>query len=235
MGSKSRIAKYIVPIIQSYIDAKDNGKYFEPFCGGCNVIDKIKAEKRIASDANMYLIELFKYIQYGGELPETITREEYSAVRSNIDNYPKWYAGCVGFLASYNGRWFDGGYAGTVHTKANTIRDYYDEARRNILSQVNNIQGIDFYCKDYREAKPKGYVIYADPPYKDVKQYANSKNFNNDEFWETIRNWSKDNIVLISECQAPNDFKCIWQQEITRTVDNTKRVQSIEKLFKLSE
>lgn len=34
MGSKSRIAKYIVPIIQSYIDNYNIKTYVEPFCGG---------------------------------------------------------------------------------------------------------------------------------------------------------------------------------------------------------
>lgn len=50
MGSKSRIAKDIVPIIQKYIDGNDITEYYEPFCGGCNVIDKIRCEHKYASD-----------------------------------------------------------------------------------------------------------------------------------------------------------------------------------------
>jgi DNA adenine methylase len=34
MGSKSRIAKYIVPIIQKYINENDIAMYIEPFVGG---------------------------------------------------------------------------------------------------------------------------------------------------------------------------------------------------------
>lgn len=41
MGSKSRMAKEIVPIIQSYIDSNTINNYYEPFVGGANVIDKI--------------------------------------------------------------------------------------------------------------------------------------------------------------------------------------------------
>ena len=44
----------------------------------------------------------------------------------------------------------------------------------------------------------------------------------------------KNNIVLVSEHNAPEDFKCIWTQSILRTIDNNKRVQSVEKLFKLN-
>lgn len=46
MGSKSRIAKDIVPIIQSYINNNDIDMYIEPFVGGANVIDKIKCNKK---------------------------------------------------------------------------------------------------------------------------------------------------------------------------------------------
>lgn len=62
MGSKSRIAKYIVPIIQRYIDENNIECYIEPFCGGLNVIDKVKCEYKIASDIHRYLIALFKNI-----------------------------------------------------------------------------------------------------------------------------------------------------------------------------
>lgn len=41
MGSKAKIADYIVPVIQSYIAVSGSRTYIEPFCGGCNVIDKI--------------------------------------------------------------------------------------------------------------------------------------------------------------------------------------------------
>ena len=34
MGSKSRIAKHIVPIIQDYIDENQVKYYIEPFVGG---------------------------------------------------------------------------------------------------------------------------------------------------------------------------------------------------------
>lgn len=66
MGSKAKITKYIVPIIQRKIDESGARYYVEPFAGGCNVIDKIKAEYHIASDSNKYLIALFQHLQDGG-------------------------------------------------------------------------------------------------------------------------------------------------------------------------
>lgn len=69
MGSKAKVARYIVPIIQEQIERSGYETYLEPFCGGCNVIDKIEAPQRIASDCNKYLIALMQHIQAGGELP----------------------------------------------------------------------------------------------------------------------------------------------------------------------
>lgn len=47
MGSKNRIAKYILPIILK--DRKECQWYVEPFVGGCNTIDKVVGN-RIGSD-----------------------------------------------------------------------------------------------------------------------------------------------------------------------------------------
>ena len=60
-GSKSRQAKYIVPIIQKYIDDNNITVYIEPFVGGANVIDKIVCPFRYGYDINKYVIALFKY------------------------------------------------------------------------------------------------------------------------------------------------------------------------------
>lgn len=45
MGSKNRLSKHLIPIIQSYITENTVG-YLEPFVGGANVIDKIKCDRK---------------------------------------------------------------------------------------------------------------------------------------------------------------------------------------------
>lgn len=236
MGSKSRVAKYIVPIIQKYIDDSNASLYIEPFAGGMNIIDKVKCDIRYASDINKYLIGLFKHITADLSLPDEVSREIYNDVRTNKDNgkYEDWYVGAIGFLASYNGRYFDGGYAQAGYEKTKTgerYRDYYQESKRNILSQVPNLKGVEFGHKSYTEFYPVNAVVYCDPPYQGVKQYANSLNFDYDEFWDTMRDWSQRSIVLISEENAPDDFKCIWQQEVSRSIKATDKSKSVEKLF----
>ena len=234
MGSKSKIAKDIVPIIQSYIDENNIKSYYEPFCGGCNVIDKIKCENRYAFDSNKYLIELLKNVNK--EFPQQIAREEYNSVRnyynSGVGCYEDWYVGLVGFLASYNGRFFDGGYAktGVEKTKyGDKIRNYYEKSKNNLLGQ--DLSGIVFECKDYKELVVKNALIYCDPPYKNTTSYKSAKNFDYDVFWKTVREWSKDNIVIISEQEAPQDFRCIWKKPVQRTLGVENRKIVTEKLF----
>lgn len=242
MGSKSRISKELVPIIQSYIDKNNIENYIEPFVGGANIIDKIKCKNKYGSDINKYLISLLVHVQENKELYSSVDKQTYDKAREcfnkNLNDFEDWELGNIGFLASFNGRWFDGGYAKTGIEKTKNgekIRNYYEEAKLNLLKQANNkeFKNIKFSIKnylDYGDSLNK-YLIYCDPPYKDTKQYANSKFFDYDLFWNIIRKWSKNNIVLVSEQTAPEDFKCIWKQEISRSIKPNSKTKTTEKLF----
>lgn len=245
MGSKSKISKYIVPIIQKAIYDSGSHYYLEPFCGGCNVIDKIKCDKKFAYDLDKYLINLLIHVKEGGKLPDEMPKDLYDKLRKawydgNKDKmYQHWLIGCACYLASYNGRDFTAGYAKPGYEKTprgERYRDYYQEAKKNLLDQVEKplFQDILFGISNYKDLKElSGYVIYSDPPYEGVKQFANSKDvFNHMEFWETMRRWSENNIVFISELQAPDDFECIWQQEVSRSIKATDKSRAVEKLFR---
>lgn len=237
MGSKSKVLNGIRPIIQQKINEYGIKTYIEPFCGGCNVISEIDCENKIASDIHKYLVELFVNMDKVNTLPEFVTKEHYSQVRECFNKktniFPNWYIGAIGFLASYNGRFFDGGYAGVVQTKAGTTRNYYDEAKRNLLKQIQSIQGTIFKCGDYEELYKdcKNCLFYCDIPYKETKQYGINKKFDYDRFWNWAKEMSKENIVIVSECVAPSEWRCIWQQKVKRTINNAKRVNAIEKMF----
>lgn len=237
MGSKARIAKKIIPVIEEKMRANGIETYIEPFCGGCNVIDKIQCETKIASDNNKYLIEMFKNINQIKKLPEFVTKEHYSDVRDcynkRLNTYPDWYVGAVGFLASYNGKFFNGGYAGVAHTKNGIERNYYDEAKRNLLEQTQRLKDIQFQWGDYEDlySDKADCLIYCDIPYKGTQQYEPCKNFDYERFWNWAKKMSEKNIVLVSEYEAPSEWECIWKQEIKRTIANTKIVLAIEKIF----
>lgn len=244
MGSKSRIAKHIIPIIQKYIDENKPAFYLEPFVGGANIIDKIQHHNKFGSDKNKYLIALLKHVQSGKPLYESVPKELYDKARTAFNNgdtsdFEDWQIGNIGFLASYNGRWFDGGYAKAGYEKTKNglrFRDYYREAKDNLLAQASSLKGIEFSACDYKRytgnGEPFGCLIYADPPYANTKQYKNAANFDYDGFWQAMRDWSKNNIVIISEQNAPDDFEVIWEQPVSRSIKANDKSVSVEKLFK---
>lgn len=207
--------------------------------GGANVIDKISCDRKIGYDINHYLIELFHHRDEIALLPDEITQEEYAAVRKSYQTldgkYPDWYIGAVGFLASYNGKFF-GGRAGVVKTKIGTYRNYYDEAKRNVLAQLPNLQNVEFGEIDYRSLDLNRFqngVIYCDIPYLNTTGYENE--FNHAEFWRWAEQASEANVVLVSEQQAPENWKSIWSQPVKRTLDNASRQDITENLFILGK
>ena len=223
-GGKQRISKQIVEVLNEY--RKGNQPLVENFVGGCNVISKMSGE-RYCYDINEYLIEMYKAVQNGWTPPAIITEEEYDYIRNNKDK-DKPLTGFVGIGCSYSGKWF-GGYA-----RNKTGRNYCLNAHNSILKQLNEIRDIKFDCKDYKELEFDGCLIYCDPPYKDTTKYPIIGEFNTEEFWNVMRNWSKNNTVIISEYEAPYDFECIKEIHTKTDIRNGdgKRENRVERLFR---
>ena len=225
MGSKNRIAKELIPIITK--DLKPNQWYVEPFVGGANMIDKIEHPYKLGADNNKYLIALLKAVWNGQELPEYINKDEYIAVKTNKDNYPDWYVGFVGFVSSFRAKFF-GGYSGYCTTKTGIQRNYIKERINNILKQ--NLDGIKLVCSSYDALDiPANSIIYCDPPYNGTTKYKDS--FDSDAFWQWCRDKAKEgHTVYVSEYNAPEDFKCIWEKQINSNLGGTSKTAT-EKLF----
>lgn len=233
VGSKSRVAKYIVPILQELIDTNKIEDYYEPFVGGGNIIDKIRCKNRYGSDINPYLIALFQNLDKLDTLPDMISAREYVRVRDawrqGSKAYPMWYIGAVGFLASYNGKFF-GGYAGIVHTKTGVYRNYFDEAKRNLETQTPSLYNVVWTAQDYTALSDvKNALIYCDIPYQGTTGYKFP--FDHQAFWEWADKMSQNNILVVSEENAPDGWNILWEQPIKRTLDKTSRSVAIEKLF----
>lgn len=234
MGSKNRLSKEIVPIIQGYIDGMDNCKgYLEPFVGGANMIDKIKCNKKIGCDSHKYLIAFLKALSIGYKPPMNITEEEYKYIKTHQDEYSDELLGYVGFQLSYGAKWFD-----TFRRDKIGKRKYDEEAYRNVMKQAPNLKGIDFICCDFRNLpkdKINGYVIYCDPPYRDTTKYKTG-DFPYEEYYQWCRDMGRHNIVLCSEYWMPDDFECIWEKKTTTQIDsgrkaNDKKNDRVEKLY----
>ena len=157
-----------------------------------------------------------------------MNKELYQRVKDNKDCYPKQVVAVAGLLATYNAKWF-GGYAGTVVTKTGVVRNYYDEAVRNVIGQIPLIKDVIFKHDTYLQINPVNSVVYCDPPYFGTTGYKDKIDY--DDYWNWIRKISTHNIVLCSEYNAPEDFECVWSMETTTTLNHLGRNNAIEKLF----
>jgi site-specific DNA-adenine methylase len=208
-GGKGRIGKKIYEKIRM-IEKKQYGDeklpYFEPFCGMCGVLKYFGEEddrKIYASDYNKDLILLLKAIQKGWKPPRTCTKKEYDRLKNSKKHSAK--RGFIGITASYGSNFFSGSY----RLKYTNKRDYLKEGSNGLSKLRPFIKNTEFMDScSYDDYEPEGFLIYCDPPYRTNNLKSKFFNgFDHDTFWETMRKWSKDNIVIISETTAPKDFK----------------------------
>ena len=194
--SKARISKDVAPIINDLIKKNNVLIYYEPFCGGLNMMEKIRCPIRCGNDVHRELIALLKKFQQGYEPPETITEEEYVHVRDNKELYPDYYVGLVGFCAVFGSKYF-GGFA-RGKTDKGEPRDYYKEAIRNIKKQLPYIQDVKLGNHNYLDidmSNLDGALIYCDPPYRDTTKY-NTGSFDYDAYYNWCREVAKTNILI---------------------------------------
>lgn len=238
MGSKARFANELLPIILK--DRKEGQWYVEPFCGGCNMIDKVTGN-RMACDNNPFLIAMWDGLVNKKFIPKTyIDKEYYSQMRDKYNKDKRGQRlslsemaeiGWVGFMASYNGRFFDGGYSGHNVKIRGGQKDYIAEGIRNIEKQLQRLKGCLFSSNDYKDIElPQNAIIYCDPPYANTKQYTCG--LNHEEFWQKCREWVQcGHKVFVSEYNAPSDWVCVWEKKAKTTMHQEITKDAVERLF----
>ena len=232
-GSKSRVAKEICPIIQKAIDESNCDTFIDAFVGGANLIQHIKCENRIGYDINPYLIALLNNLDKISNFEVPISKEEYDICRAEWHSaqltHPDWYIGAVGYIASFGGRFYDGGYAKDVPA-SDPKRHEHRNRKNNILKQTPELIGCKFEVKDFFSLDCTNAIIYCDPPYNGTKPYPYD-NYDKEAFWNKVRELSERNQVFISELSAPDDFKMVWHKKIKNTVGLNNSLDQVEKLF----
>lgn len=226
MGSKNRIAKYILPII---LKNRTEGQwYVEPFVGGANLIDKVKGN-RLGYDINPYVIEALNLIKNNPEgLPESLSEKEYKELKDKKEL--NGITGFVGFSMSFGARFFQG-YARGING------NYALVAKKNAIKQSPNLKGINFIVSSYDNIIfPERSIIYCDPPYKNSKKYSTGI-FDYEKFYDWCRDMKKiGHTIFVSEYSMPEDFIQVWQGEIKTNFASTRTKathSAIEKLFTL--
>lgn len=221
MGGKTRLLKDIIPILNSY--RKPGQHFYDMFVGGGSVISEM-ATPKTGTDSNRYAIKALQAIRDNlDQLPKNnreFTEQDYMQLRKGKECEFKGYAG---FAFSFGAKWL-GGWRRDKEGK----RDYVKEAYVNAEKQSPKLQYAQLIHEDYRKMKfVRKSLLYCDPPYKGTTKYH--EDFNHEEFWQWCRQKTKEgHTVIISEKEAPADFNCIWQKEITNALNDAKQT---EKLF----
>lgn len=242
MGSKRRIAKYILPIMEAA--RKPGQTWVEPFCGGCNTLKLVRG-KRWGNDIHLELIAMYKALQKGWVPPDQINEDEYKRVMKTGSPELKGYAG---FTHSFGGKYGSTYRRHTDKRIGEEIRGiklkgsylnvaYVGKVNKNlILSEIPLLKTVHFTNQNYFDLSfEKPVLLYCDPPYAGVSKYE-TKQFNSRNFWHWCRKMKLEgHTVFVSEYSAPDDFKIIWSGEI-KTALNKHSASSFtvtEKLFTL--
>ncbi len=220
-GGKQRIASDLVEILKAYRVSKTQ-LFFEPFLGGCNVVSRMDG-RRAASDANGYLIAMYRALQSGWLPPENVTADEYASAKAGkVDDPTRAF---IGFGCSFAGKWF-GGFAKSGQ------RNYATNARNSLLRKAPGLQGVALFHKSYEEFRPTGCLIYCDPPYQGTTQYGAVGQFDTERFWSVMRGWAVTNTVLVSEYKAPAGCEVVWEKEVKTDIRGAAgKALRTEKLF----
>lgn len=221
-GGKSRTRKKIAAFLESV--RKPDQPYFEPFVGGAWVLQEMTGE-RIASDGNKALIAMYKALQTGWIPPTFVSEEEYQQVRKANNPADPMTIFC-GIGCSFAGKLW-GGYA-----RSDGKTCYAQTSHNSLMKQLPKIKDVQFIDGLFHEHKPEGMLVYCDPPYQGTTQYGAFSGFDHKLFWQTMREWSKHNTVVVSEYKAPNDFKCVaeFSSRMGLTTENERPIRC-EKLF----
>lgn len=227
LGGKGRIAKQIVSVMDS--EREHDMIWVEPFMGSGKVISLIKG-RRIGSDANYEVIELFKAIRRGWEPPDEVSREFYHEVQNNKDKYPSHLRAFINIGCSFGGiRW--NSYA------ENSRGDNFALRCKNSLMKLNSLMSdVELYSVDYRSLHiPNRALIYCDPPYANTTGSCKYiAPFNHEEFYA----WCRDKVaeghyLFVSEYSMPDDFELAWSQDVLVSPGVGNKLVKTERLYRL--
>lgn len=203
LGGKSRLGEAIAQFVRA--NRRSFQQIIEPFCGAGWVTQHLFPGPVTAADISAPLIEMHKAVQDGWEPPEYVSEEEYAELHQrSIDGEINEMIGFVGYGCSWGGKWW-GGYA------RGDGRNHCDESRRSLLKKHGLMKHVDFKHLNYKSHDPEGCLIYCDPPYAGTTGYESQ--WDAITFWETVRKWSENNTVIVSEYIAPADFRIAWSMK----------------------
>lgn len=215
-GGKA-MAKHVLEVLNDPVF--DNMEYIEPFVGLGNILYRVENKKSYkAGDNAANVIDLLSYLQKHKRFPN-IDAKIYRHLKdgvplSNVEKqgFPLRILEAFASISTFNGiYWKSSGFADK------SKRQDYKQTRANYYTKLlasSSFKACTFKHGNYYDYKPRNCLIYCDPPYLRSQSlnhrfYNMTEPFDHHMFWEVMREWSKTNIVFVSESDAPDDFQIV--------------------------
>ncbi len=182
-GSKRKIAYEIKTLIP-----KNSARYFEPFVGGGSMLYVVDNNKKIASDINKPLIDLWNliknnpdylletYTNYWNQLNDDTNEESYKVyneirTKFNTNFQPEdlffLSRTCVNGLIRFNKK---GEFNNSLHYSRKGIAPHrLDKVLKEWTDKIQNTEFIHMDYKDTLNILQKDDFVYLDPPYFNTK------------------------------------------------------------------
>lgn len=225
IGGKSRIARDIVEIMSA--ERSPNMAWVEPFVGSAKVISLVRG-RRIGSDVNIEMIDLFKALREGWEPPSEVSKDFYNQVKNNQHKYPNHLKAFLSIGCSFGAKRWD------AYAQNTRERNYALESRNSLMKLKPKIENVEFYSTDYKLLDiPERSLIYCDPPYANTVGYGFE--FNHEEFYLWCRaKVAEGHYLFVSEYDMPDDFELVWEREVQVSLSLTnKSLKKKERLYRL--
>lgn len=239
VGGKSRILRHLVP----HITGTGRSIYVEPFVGGGAVLARVARQFQTvyAFDAHPDLILMYQALQAGWTPPETVTKEDYAALR---DADPSALRGFVGFGCSFGGKWWGG------HAHGGG-RNHAGESARNVMKMVSSgvadphvhylqADALEILTSDVLLGMAPDAVVYCDPPYEETTGYKGTDTFDHAAFWRACQTAADAGaVVLVSEYSPPPvtvHTEVAWSGQTWSTLQNPdggSRARPTEHLYRV--
>ena len=220
-GGKWKLAKEIYTTICRIEQERGQNyeRFFEPFCGMMSIglLASQDGRRVLASDANPDIIRFWQSLKEGWRPPSNLRMskqryEEFKSMEEGSDPLRSF----VGIVYAFNNSPF---HSYAKARKSGTLQTYLDRME-NITPLLHSITVLD-PARSYTEIDPApcNQLIYCDPPYAYSQSTVSNpylSSFDHDVFWDTMRKWSVDNLVFVSERDAPDDFEVVWEKIVKR-------------------
>lgn len=223
-GGKTKIGKQVADAMREHADQIGFVPrfYWEPFLGMGGVMRHMAPALQSETDCygtdnNPGLIRFWQHVQSGGTFPGHLSLSKLEHLKDTRDQASALHI-FVGHSCGFHGQYFSG------RLKQPQADEALQAALRSLDKIVPAMSQVDVRHADFFQTRPphggRGGIIYCDPPYVERAKKSNTvwnkfqnQGFDCAAFWRRVTDWSRHNLVFVSETTAPPDWAVVWARQ----------------------